>query len=111
MSVTFDSVTVPVAQSETLDIRPLMRETVLLSGALRVQSSTAYHQAPAFSCIGTSSEYSALVAKIGTKGSLMVNSTTATYANCYIRTIGPVTKISNTTKFTFNIGFVQDTAS
>jgi hypothetical protein len=108
MTVTFGGVTLPIPQLQSEEYTVTCNETLLDSGKYSIQATTEYGKHFTFSCIGTSTARDDLLAKIGTSTSLVINGTT--YANCYIRSLGPVEKITMTNYFTFNIAFAQDTS-
>jgi hypothetical protein len=108
MSVSFGGVTLPIPQTQSEEYPNTCNETQLYNGKYSIQASTEYAKHFAFSCVGTSSQRDALLALIGTSTSLVVGGTT--HDNFFIRSFGPVEKISMTNYYSFSIAFAQDTS-
>ena len=83
MSVTFESVTLKEARV-TPQPKPRVNEAELVSGKTKLTVSTNVKNSWQISCITESAaEYTALLAKIATKASLVIDGTTNT--NCAIK--------------------------
>lgn len=107
MSVTFDSLTLNEAHV-TPQPKPRVNEAELVSGKTKLTVSTNVKNSWQISCITESSaEYTALLAKITTKASLVVDGTTHT--NCAMKSWKEKELNPNTKEITMQ--FVQDTTS
>lgn len=106
MSITFDGVELKNASVFDDDLDVLTKVTTLLSGKRSVQASSEVGFTPKFRCYTTTySDVTSLAAKVGSSGSLVIDSDT--YTNCYISSfmrseIAPG-------KWTYEVGFVRDT--
>lgn len=106
MTVTFDSLTLAEPKVKPT-VSPRVKETELVSGETKVTVSTKTKTAWQISCIATTAEKTALLAKVGYKKSLVIGSTT--YTNCVIKSwkedeLNPDT-------FDLTLTFVQDTTT
>lgn len=106
MIVTFDGVTLnePKVQPQR---DPLLNENLLVSGETKLTTSSIVKTSWQISCICTYAELTALIAKMGTSGSLVINGTTYTkcsIAKCKEKELNP-----NYTKVTLT--FKQDTTT
>jgi len=81
MIVTFDGVNLPEPKI-TPQIKPVVTKSRLVSGKQKLTPSTQNPKAWQIACICTTAEYSAILAKLGGKKSLVIGSTTHT--NCCI---------------------------
>lgn len=107
MSVTFDSLTLKEAHV-TPQPKPRVNEAELVSGKTKLTVSTNVKNSWQISCITESSaEYTALLAKIATKASLVINGTTNT--NCAMKSWKEKELNPNTIEVTMQ--FVQDTTT
>jgi hypothetical protein len=107
MSVTFDSVALKHAQVIPQP-KPKINETELVSGGTKITVSSNTKNSWQISCITESAaEYAALLAKIATKASLVVDGTTHT--NCAMKSWKEKELNPNTKEITMQ--FVQDTTS
>ena len=107
MSVTFDSVTLKEARV-TPQPKPRVNEAELVSGKTKLTVSTNVKNSWQISCITESAaEYTALLAKIATKASLVIDGTTNT--NCAMKSWKEKELNPNTKEITMQ--FVQDTTS
>lgn len=107
MTVTFDSVTLKHA-NVTPQPKPRVNESELVSGKTKLTVSTNVKNSWQISCITESAaEYTALLAKITTKASLVVDGTTHT--NCAMKSWKEKELNPNTKEITMQ--FVQDTTS
>ena len=109
MTVTFDSVEIPNASKISEEFPTLTKETTLLSGKISVQSSTEHGYGATFKGFGTEAQADALLEKIGTKGSLIVNG--ATHGNCVIKGVPEKEESDNPAWFFITLNFVQDTVT
>lgn len=107
MSVTFDSLTLKEAHV-TPQPKPRVNEAELVSGKTKLTVSENVKNSWQISCITESAaEYTALLAKIATKASLVVDGTTHT--NCAMKSWKEKELNPNTKEITMQ--FVQDTTS
>ena len=107
MTVTFDSVTLKEARV-TPQPKPRVNEAELVSGKTKLTVSTNVKNSWQISCITESAaEYTALLAKIATKASLVIDGTTNT--NCAMKSWKEKELNPNTKEITMQ--FVQDTTS
>lgn len=105
MSVTFDSVALKHAQVIPQP-RPKVNETELVSGKTKITVSSNAKNTWQISCITESAaEYSTLLAKMVTKGSLVIDGSTNT--NCAMKSWREKELSPNVKEIT--IQFVQDT--
>lgn len=81
-TATFDGVTL-----EEPDVKrqpkPLLNKTRLVSGKIKLTPSTVVETSWQVSCICSNAQYTTLLAKVGTIGSLVIDGTT--YTNCGIK--------------------------
>jgi len=106
MTVTFDSVELKNPMPFTINPQVLLNDTVLLSGEHSIQGSAE----TAISCTitgytATESDITSLRAKIGTEGSLVVDSDT--YTKCNIATFS--SRLWAKGEWMYTVGFRQDT--
>jgi len=105
MTVTFDSVTLKHA-NVTPQPKPRVNEAELVSGKTKLTLSSETKYSWRISCITESAaEYTALLAKIATKASLVIDGTT--YSNCAMKSWKEKELNPNIKEIT--IQFVQDT--
>ena len=108
MTVTFDTVELPNPTPFDIDRQVLLTDTVLLSGRHSLQGTSQ----TAITCsitgyTDTESDITNLRAKIGTEGTLMVDSTS--YDKCHIAAF--TSKLWAKGEWTYTIGFKQDTTT
>lgn len=108
MVVTFDGVELKEASKLSNTYPVLANETILLSGKRAIQASSEYGFAATYSFLGTWSEVTAILQKVGTSGSLVDNQTTTT--TCYIYGDIKIEETDSPGYFTCQIGFRQDTS-
>jgi hypothetical protein len=107
MTTTFDALELKMASKISQTHPTLTQETTLLSGKRSVQSNTNTGFTAKFSCFGTLDDVTAMLAKVGTKGDLVIG--TATHTNCYISGNIEVNESDNPDYFTYDVSFVQET--
>jgi hypothetical protein len=108
MIITFASLSVSAYQDSKRDYKIHLKETELYSGDMHVTLSTATSAFPiSFDCYTASyTEISALVALIGTFGTLIIDGVSYTY--CYISDFGSVFEVvRGSGKYTYSISFGQ----
>jgi hypothetical protein len=110
MTVTFDGSTVSVIRDTEISVDAPFKETTLLSGKVYIQASSEQRFARTFECYTEYfSEISALLGKLGSPGTLVIDSDS--YTSCYI--IPPIRYkevIKGSGKYTYTISFVRHTA-
>jgi hypothetical protein len=106
MSVTFDSVALRNPEPFDIDRQVNISDTVLLSGKHSIQGSSETAVSLTIKChTDTYSDVTSLRAKIGTKASLVIDSTT--YTQCYISSWSE--REWSKDKWEYTAGFKQDT--
>lgn len=109
MTVTIGGVVLPIPQMESVEYPVLINEARLYpSGKISIQASTEYGKGYQFQCVGTSTQITDLLGKVGTAGTLVING--SSYSNFFIKSFGPVTKNTMTNYYSFHISLVQDTS-
>ncbi|MBC2746258.1 MAG: hypothetical protein HF975_04480 [ANME-2 cluster archaeon] len=104
--ITFDGVELKHPEPFEIDPQVIVNETVLLSGKRSLQSSSETAVSVTIKChTDTISDVTNLRAKIGTEGSLVVDSTT--YTKCHISAWSEV--LWSKGKWEYTVGFKQDT--
>lgn len=106
MTITFDSVTLQNPEPFDIDRQVIVNDTVLLSGKHSLQASSETAILCKIKChTETASHVSDLRAKIGTEGSLVVDSDT--YTKCRITSWSETEWAKD--KYEYAVGFSQDT--
>lgn len=110
MTVTFGGSTVSVIRDTEISVDAPFKETTLLSGKIYIQASSEQRFARTFECYTEDfSEISALLGKLGSPGTLVIDSDS--YTSCYI--VPPIRYkevIKGSGKYTYTISFVRHTA-
>ena len=107
MTVTFDGVEIKNASKISRIYPTLTTDTVVLSGKHSVQSNTNYGYSARFAGFGSLSDVTDLLAKVGTKATLVVNG--VSFTNCYISGGVQVDESDNPSWYTYTVEFVQET--
>lgn len=109
-TVTFDSAPVSVIQEDEISVSWTLNETTLLSGKTSLQVNAETKFSRTFQCYTESySEISALLGKIGSAGTLVIDS--SSYDNCYIAPpLSYKEVIKGSGKYTYTISFKRHTA-
>lgn len=106
MSVTFDGVTLKNPEPFELNHQIILADTVLLSGKHSIQGSSETAIEVTIKCHTDSiGDVTSLRAKIGTEGSLVVDSTT--YTKCHISSWNDIEWANG--KWEYSATFKQDT--
>jgi hypothetical protein len=115
ISVTFDGVALSNPSPVNMGYSVLLNKRTLVSGKTSVQASPETAEQHRFRCTAEQAaedgtlpaEVTALLAKVGTKGSLVIGGKTV--AGCYI---GGITNIRmlNSVEWEYEVEFIQETA-
>lgn len=120
VTITFGSLTMmgsdrlPVAGKRKGTVQVQTEDTLLISGQHSVQTNPNYGWNEVYECMGTWSEFLALLAMIGYKYTLTISGTpagTLTYTNCAIS--GPISweESNNPDYYYWKVGFVRETVT
>lgn len=110
MTTSFAGVSLPAASKIDGPHIVTIRDRVLLSGNHKVQASSVTVINPKFRCLGTWAEYEAVLALVGTSGTLITEQEPSGYGTCYISAL-EVQESDNPSYFYFTVEFKRDTTS
>lgn len=110
MTTTFDGVTLPNAGKLQGQTQIAIRDALLMDGKHRIRSNTNTAFNPTFRCMGTYAQHTALVAKVGTAGTLITPQNPTGYTQCYIASLSELQESDNPSYFYWTISFKRDTS-
>ena len=120
VTITFGTLTMmgsdrlPIAGKRKGTVQVQTEDTLLISGQHSVQTNPNYGWNEVYECMGTWSEFLALLAMIGYKNTLTISGTpagTLTYTNCAISGNISWEESDNPGYYYWKVGFVRETVT
>jgi hypothetical protein len=109
MTATFDNTVLPNASKLSHAYPVPSKDLLLLSGKHLIQSASLTGFEPKYRCLGTWTQFEAVLAKVGTFGTLVTDAYPSGYTDCCISSI-TVDESENPGYFYFDVSFKRDTS-
>jgi hypothetical protein len=120
VTITFGSVTLmgsdqtPIAGKRKATPIIALTDTLLLSGLHSVQTNPNVGWKEAYDCMGTWTDFLAILGQVGNKQTLTISGTpagTLTYTNCAISSFGTPTESDNPSYYYWTVEFTRETVT